>query len=99
MFKAVLTARPFLCVCMFMYVSFPLLAVHKGVTAASKRAGVLQDGMRLSYCPLNLGYIVMRVVHVITAQQCHLSALSVLPALNISVNITCCGILVATVCL
>lgn len=79
--------------------SFPSLATDKGVTAASKRAVVLQDGMHISYSPLNLGYVVMRVVHFITAQQCHLNALTVLLSLKVSVNITCCSILVAKVCL
>lgn len=79
---------------MCVYLSFPL-AARKGVTAASKRAVVLQDGMCLSYSPVNLEYVVMLVVHFITAQQCHLNALMVLPALTISVNITCCSTLVA----
>lgn len=97
MAKAVLTARPFfLCTCLC---EFSSLAADKGVTAASKRAVVLQDGMRISYSPLNLGYVFMRVVHFITAQQCHLNALTVLPALTISVNITSCSIPVAKVCL
>lgn len=80
---------------MCVYLSFPPLAARKGVTAASKRAVVLQDGMCLSYSPVNLEYVVMLVVHFITAQQCHLNALMVLPALTISVNITCCSTLVA----
>lgn len=84
-----------MCVCV--YVSFRPLAARKGVTAASKRAVVLQDGMCLSYSPVNLEYVVMLVVHFITVQQCHLNALMVLPVLKISVNITCCCILVAKV--
>lgn len=84
---------------MCVYVCFPPLAAHKGVTAASERAVILQDGMCLSSSPLNLGYVFMRVVHFITAQQCHLNALTVLLALKNSVNITCCSVLVAKVCL